>query len=52
MHFGVGNFHRAHMAVYLDRLFNAGRDLDWAIVGAGVTPYDAKMRARSRARTG
>jgi mannitol 2-dehydrogenase len=44
VHFGVGNFHRAHMQVYLDRLFNAGRDLDSAIVGAGVTPYDAKMR--------
>ena len=44
VHFGVGNFHRAHLQVYLDRLMNAGRDLDWAIVGAGVTPYDVKMR--------
>jgi mannitol 2-dehydrogenase len=44
VHFGVGNFHRAHMQVYLDRLLNAGRDLDWGIIGAGVTPYDAKMR--------
>ena len=44
VHFGVGNFHRAHMQVYLDRLMNAGRDRDWAIVGAGVTPYDVKMR--------
>ena len=24
LHFGVGNFHRAHQAVYLDQLFNAG----------------------------
>ena len=44
LHFGVGNFHRAHLQVYLDRLMNAGRDRDWAIVGAGVTPYDVKMR--------
>ena len=44
VHFGVGNFHRVHLQVYLDRLMNAGRDLDWAIVGAGVTPYDARMR--------
>jgi mannitol 2-dehydrogenase len=36
LHFGVGNFHRAHQAVYLDDLFNAGRDHDWAVVGAGV----------------
>lgn len=44
VHFGVGNFHRAHMQVYLDRLFNQGRDLDWAVLGAGVTPYDVRMR--------
>jgi mannitol 2-dehydrogenase len=44
VHFGIGNFHRAHLQVYLDRQFNAGRDHDWAIVGAGVTPYDVKMR--------
>lgn len=36
LHFGVGNFHRAHQAVYLDELFNAGLGRDWAIVGAGV----------------
>ncbi len=24
LHVGVGNFHRAHMAVYLDRLFSTG----------------------------
>ena len=40
VHFGVGNFHRAHQAVYFDRLFNLGLDLDWAIVGAGVMPFD------------
>lgn len=44
LHFGVGNFHRAHLQIYLDRLMNAGRDRDWAIVGAGVTPHDARMR--------
>ncbi|WP_174804138.1 mannitol dehydrogenase family protein [Martelella limonii] len=44
VHFGVGNFHRAHQAVYLNDLFNKGRDHDWAIIGAGVMPGDAKMR--------
>ena len=29
LHFGVGNFHRAHQAVYLDDLFNKGHGLDW-----------------------
>ena len=28
LHFGVGNFHRAHLASYLDTLFNQGRDHD------------------------
>ncbi|HEY4191703.1 MAG TPA: mannitol dehydrogenase family protein [Mesorhizobium sp.] len=36
MHFGVGNFHRAHQAVYLDDLFATGIGHDWALVGAGV----------------
>ncbi|BBE74008.1 mannitol dehydrogenase family protein [Oharaeibacter diazotrophicus] len=44
VHFGVGNFHRAHMAVYLDELFEAGRDRDFAIVGAGVLPSDHALR--------
>ena len=44
VHFGVGNFHRAHQAVYLNDLFNKGREHDWAIIGAGVMPGDAKMR--------
>jgi mannitol 2-dehydrogenase len=46
LHFGVGNFHRAHQAVYLDEIFNAGRDHDWAIVGAGVLQSDTAARAR------
>ena len=46
VHFGVGNFHRAHQAVYLDDLFNAGRDHDWAIVGAGVRDADVAVREK------
>src|SRR3954464_4855353 len=44
VHFGVGNFHRAHQAVYLDDLFNLGMDHDWALVGAGIRDTDAAMR--------
>jgi mannitol 2-dehydrogenase len=43
VHFGIGNFHRAHQAVYLDDLFGLGRDLDFAIVGTGVTAFDTRM---------
>ncbi len=46
VHIGLGNFHRAHQAWYLHRLMQDGLALDWAIVGAGVRPYDATMRDR------
>lgn len=45
VHIGCGNFHRAHMAVYLDDLFAKGLGHDWAIIGAGVREGDIKMRA-------
>lgn len=44
LHFGVGNFHRAHQAMYLDKLFNAGESRDWALVGAGVFEGEKKGR--------
>lgn len=50
VHFGVGNFHRAHLAVYLDDLFNKGLNHDWAIIGAGIMPTDTAMRERLKAQ--
>ena len=44
VHFGVGGFHRAHQAMYLDRLMNKGEALDWGITGVGVMPSDQRMR--------
>lgn len=44
VHIGLGNFHRAHQAWYLHRLFDQGANHDWAIIGAGVRPGDAAMR--------
>ena len=44
VHFGVGGFHRAHQAMYLDRLMTAGAALDWAICGVGVMAADQRMR--------
>lgn len=43
-HIGVGAFHRAHQAVYVDRLLNQGLAMDWGIVGIGLLPPDAAMR--------
>ena len=46
VHIGLGNFHRAHQAWYLHRLMQQGEAHDWAIIGAGVRPYDAAMRKK------
>ncbi len=47
VHIGVGGFHRAHQAVYLDDLCGR-RQTDWSITGAGVLPADAAMAAALR----
>jgi len=44
VHFGVGNFHRAHQAMYLDSLMRAGLAHDWAICGVGLLERDTRMR--------
>ena len=44
VHFGVGGFHRAHQAMYHDRLMNDGDALEWGICGVGVMPFDEAMR--------
>jgi mannitol 2-dehydrogenase len=43
-HFGVGGFHRAHQAMYIDRLLQRGRSQEWGICGIGVMPADRRMR--------
>lgn len=52
VHFGVGGFHRAHQAMYLDRLMNQGLALDWGICGVGVMPADQRMREALGAQDG
>ena len=52
VHFGVGGFHRAHEAMYLDRLMDTGDGLDWGICGVGVMPFDLRMRDVLRAQGG
>jgi len=50
VHIGLGNFHRAHQAWYLHRLMQQGLAQDWAIIGAGVRPYDEAMRQKMAAQ--
>ncbi|WP_433383191.1 mannitol dehydrogenase family protein [Actinoplanes sp. CA-142083] len=52
VHFGVGGFHRAHEAMYLDRLMSEGKAHDWAICGVGVMPADQRMRDVLQAQDG
>lgn len=52
VHFGLGNFHRAHQAMYVDRLMRAGKAHDWGILGVGVMPGDARMRDVMAAQDG
>ena len=56
VHLGVGAFHRAHQAWYLDRLLaqggpDAGAE-DWAICGVGVLPSDRRMAEVMAAQQG
>ena len=59
VHIGVGGFHRAHEAAYLDRRMRrragsgpgggaaaaaGGSRLEWGICGVGLLPGDARMR--------
>ena len=52
VHLGVGGFHRAHQAMYLDRLLGAGGSPEWGICGVGVLPGDAAMRDVLRRQDG
>ena len=52
VHFGVGGFHRAHQAMYVDRLMNDGKALDWGITGVGTMPFDERMRDVLKAQDG
>jgi mannitol 2-dehydrogenase len=52
VHIGVGGFHRAHQAMYHDRLMNQGIAPDWGICGVGILPQDARMKQALDAQDG
>ena len=51
LHLGLGSFHRAHQAVYLQQLIEAG-DERWSISGANLRPDMAEVIAALRAQDG
>lgn len=52
VHFGVGGFHRAHQAMYVDRLLEMGLAREWGICGVGVLPADRRMQEALDAQDG
>jgi mannitol 2-dehydrogenase len=52
VHLGVGGFHRAHQAMYLDRLLNDGQAMDFGICGVGLLPADRRMAEVMHAQDG
>src|SRR5580693_6787833 len=50
MHVGVGGFHRAHQALYMDDLFHQGGDSHWGYCGVGLLKHDARIRDVFRAQ--
>jgi mannitol 2-dehydrogenase len=50
VHIGVGNFHRAHQAFYVDRLLRMGEATTWGISGVGILPADAQVRDALRSQ--
>ncbi|MGJ3249272.1 MAG: mannitol dehydrogenase family protein [Elainellaceae cyanobacterium] len=44
VHFGVGGFHRAHQALYLNNYLEQNPGSDWGIYGVGLLEFDRKMR--------
>ncbi|MBX3659561.1 MAG: mannitol dehydrogenase family protein [Ramlibacter sp.] len=51
LHLGLGSFHRAHQAVYLQRLHEAG-DTRWALAGGNLRPDMADTLAALKAQGG
>jgi mannitol 2-dehydrogenase len=52
VHIGVGNFHRAHEALVLDRLLAAGHARDWGIRGVALLPSDESLARRMQEQDG
>ncbi|KAL2830341.1 hypothetical protein BDW59DRAFT_158670 [Aspergillus cavernicola] len=50
VHVGVGGFHRAHLAVYINNLMQNYGVTDYAICGVGLQPFDATMRDTLRSQ--
>ena len=51
-HIGVGNFHRAHQAYYIDQYMNDTNDLNWGIVGINLRQNEKENLKNLKKRDG
>jgi mannitol 2-dehydrogenase len=52
VHFGVGNFHRAHQALYVDEAMEAAGVPEWGVCGVGLLPEDRTLGTALAAQDG
>ncbi len=52
LHFGVGNFHRAHLQSYTNALLNLGNSTEWGICGAMLMPQDERLYRTLKSQEG
>ncbi len=52
LHFGVGNFHRAHLQSYTNALLNLGGSTEWGICGAMLMPSDETLYRKLKSQGG
>ena len=49
VHIGLGNFSRAHQAIYTEEVLAKG-STEWGICGIGIMPGDSEMRDALKAQ--
>ncbi len=52
LHFGVGNFHRAHLESYANALLNKYPESGWGICGAMIMPQDEALYRKLKKQNG
>ncbi len=52
LHFGVGNFHRAHLESYANSLLNMCNTREWGICGAMIMPQDEALYKKLKSQDG
>ncbi len=52
MHFGVGNFHRAHLQSYTHALLSSGTSSEWGVCGAMLMPQDEALYQKLKEQDG